>query len=336
MKKYSKIAALAMTLAIVSAAVTGCGGTTDKSGGSAADGDAKSYTIGICQQIEHPALDRATEGFQDALKEKLGEDNVTFKLQNAQGESANCSTIVSDFVASKVDLIMANATGSLQAAAAATADIPIVATSVTDYATALDIDDWTGKTGRNVTGTSDLAPLDQQAEMIKEFVPDVSMVGLLYCSNEPNSKYQIEEVKKALDGMNVEYKEYSAADSNEIQSVVTNAVAECDALYIPTDNTMANNTEIVNNIATPAGVPVIAGEQGICEGCGVATLSIDYYEIGYTAGEMAYDILVNGSDPEDMDVQFAKTFTKLYNPTICEKLNITVPDGYEPIEAGED
>lgn len=333
MKKFKKSAALVIVLALVIMTMTGCG-DNNKAAGSASDGGEKagSYTIGICQQLEHPALDEATKGFQAAIEEKLGKDNVKFDLQNAQGEAANCSTIAAGFVASDVDLIMANATGSLQASAAATADIPIVATSVTDYATALDISDWTGSTGKNITGTSDLAPLEQQAAMIKEIVPDAKKVGLLYCSNEPNSIYQINKVKEELGKMSIECKEYSAADSNEIQAVVSNAVKECDVLYIPTDNTMANNTEIVNNIAGPANIPVIAGEEGICKGCGVATLSISYYDIGYRAGEMAAEILKDGKDPKDMPIETAKEFRKLYNPAIAKALNITAPEGYDAIE----
>ena len=256
---------------------------------------------------------------------------MSFEEENAQNEVTNCATISSGFVSDGMDLIMANGTNALQAASQATSEIPIVATSITDYATALNISDWTGATGNNVTGTSDLAPLAEQAAMIKELVPDVKQVGLLYCSAEANSKYQIDEIEKALDELNISYKEYAAADSNEIQAVTTSAVSECDCLYIPTDNTMAGNTEIVNNIAQPEGVPVIAGEEGICKGCGIATLTISYYDIGYAAGEMAYDILVNGADPGTMEIQTAENVTKKYNKTICDALNITAPEGYEMI-----
>ena len=228
--------------------------------------------------------------------------------------------------------VLANATTALQCASAATSDIPILGTSVTDYATALDISDWTGTTGMNISGTSDLAPIDEQEAMLKELIPDAKTVGLLYCSAEPNSAYQAKLFAEALEKDGIAYKEYTAADSNEIQSVVTNAVSECDALYIPTDNTMASNTEIINNICLPAKVPVIAGEQGICEGCGIATLSISYYDIGYKAGEMAYDILVNGADITTMKIESAPNVTKMYNPAICEELGITILDGYEAIE----
>lgn len=289
------------------------------------------YTIGICQLVQHPALDAATEGFKAALKEKLG-DKVTFDEQNASDDATVCTTIVNRFVSSNVDLIMANSTTSLQAAISATANIPIVATSITDYATALDISDWTGKTGINVTGTSDLAPLDKQAEMVKALVPNAKKVGIIYCSGESNSKYQSTVVQEHFTNLGLESTEYTFSDSNDINMVVTKACKECDVLYMPTDNKAASNTELINSIAEPAGIPIIAGEEGICKGCGIATLSISYYSIGYNAGLMAYDILVNGKNPAEMDIQYASDLTNKYMASRCEKLKITVPDGYEAID----
>lgn len=334
--KLKKIMAVLMA-ASVAVSLAGCGGSSssgssDSSSDSASSDSGKVYKIGICQQLEHEALDQATQGFEDACEEKFGKDNVTFDLQNGQGEQANCATITNSFVADNVDLILANATTALQCAAAATDSIPILGTSITDYATALDISDWNGSTGMNISGTSDLAPIDQQEDMLVELVPDVKTVGILYCSAEPNSAYQAKLFEDALKEDGIEYKEYTAADSNEIQSVTTSAISECDALYIPTDNTMASNTEIINNICLPAKIPVIAGEQGICAGCGIATLSISYYDIGYKAGEMAYDILENGKDISTMKIETAPNVTKMYNPTICEELGIEVPDEYEAIE----
>lgn len=302
---------------------------TEEAEAPAAD---KVYNIGICQLLEHPALDAATQGFEDALTELLGEGNVNFDFQNAQGEQTNCATICTQFVTDGDDLILANATAPLQAAAAATNTIPILGTSITDYATALDIADWTGATGTNVSGTSDLAPLEEQENMLVELFPDAKKVGILYCSAEANSVYQAQVFEKYLEEDGIEYEEFTAADSNEIQAVVTSACESCDVLYIPTDNTMAANTETVNNVALPAGVPIIAGEEGICSGCGVATLSISYYDIGYTAGEMAYDVLVNGADISTMEVKFAPQVTKEYNASICETLGVTIPDDYVAIE----
>ena len=327
--KLKKAAAI-LIAAAMTASLAACGSSSSGSGSAGSDG---TYTIGICQQMEHPALDAATEGFQDACKEKFGEDNVEFDVQNAQGEQTMCSTIINNFVSSDVDLILANATLPLQTAAQATADIPILGTSVTDFASALGISDWTGATGVNISGTCDLAPIEEQEDMLTELLPEAKTVGILYCSAESNSKYQAELFETELEKDGIEYKEYTAADSNEIQSVVTNAVGECDAIYIPTDNTMASNTQIINNICLPAKVPVIAGEQGICSGCGIATLSISYYDIGYRAGEMAYEILAEGADISTMEIETAPQVTKMYNPTICEELGITVPDDYEPIEA---
>ena len=311
----------------------------DENGGQETAADAndgqntsgETYKIGICQLVQHDALDAATKGFKDALIELCGEDGVTFDEQNAQNEHNMCATIINQFVSDNVDLILANATDPLTTAATATADIPIIGTSVTDYATALQIDDWKGSTGINVSGTSDLAPIDEQEAMLKELLPDAKTVGVLYCSAEPNSKYQAELFEAALEKDGIQYKEYTAADSNEIQTVVTSAVSEVDAIYVPTDNTMAASADIVKNICVPAGIPVVAGEQGICLGCGIATLSISYYDIGYKAGEMAYDVLANGADIKTMDIEFAPNITKMYNKEICEELNITVPEDYEAI-----
>ena len=291
----------------------------------------ETYRVGICQLVQHVALDAATQGFQDALKEKLG-DKVTFDVQNASGDSNTCSTIVNTFVSGGVNLIMANATPALQAAVAATGDIPILGTSVTDYATALDIDDWNGATGMNVSGTSDLAPLEQQANMLHELFPDAKKVGLLYCSAEPNSKYQVDVITGYLTALGYECVEYTFADSNDVASVAQSACDGADVIYIPTDNTAASCTEAIRNVVEPAGKPVIAGEEGICAGCGVATLSIDYYDLGRTTGEMAYEVLANGADVATMDVRFAPNVTKEYNAELCELLGVTVPEGYVAIE----
>ena len=332
--KLKKVTAILLT-AVMTAVLAACGSSSEDSSGSSGDdaGGSGTYTIGICQQMEHAALDAATEGFQDACRELFGEDNVEFDVQNAQGEQTMCSTIVNNFVSSDVDLILANATLPLQTAAQATSDIPILGTSVTDYGSALGIDDWTGATGVNISGTSDLAPIEEQEDMLLELVPEAKTVGILYCSAESNSKYQAELFEAELEADGISYKEYTAADSNEIQSVTQNAVEECDAIYIPTDNTMASNTQIINNICLPAKVPVIAGEEGICSGCGVATLSISYYDLGYQTGEMAYKILAEGEDIASMEVETAAQVTKKYNPAICEELGITIPEGYEAIEA---
>ena len=294
------------------------------------DAAATSYTIGICQLMQHDALDAATQGFKDAVTEALG-DSVTFDEQNAQGDSNTCSTIINSFVSNDVDLILANATAALQAAQAGTNTIPVLGTSVTEYGVALGIDDFSGTVGGNISGTSDLAPLDQQAQMVKDLFPDAKTVGLLYCSAEANSKYQVDTVRGYLEDMGYTCEDYAFSDSNDLATVCTSAAGASDVIYIPTDNTAANNTEIINNICQPAGVPVVAGEEGICKGCGVATLSISYYDLGVATGKMAVKILTGESDISTMPIEYAPEFTKEYNPTICEALGITVPDDYVAI-----
>ena len=296
-----------------------------------ASDDAKTYNVGVIQLVQHPALDAATEGFQDALKEKLG-DSVTITVENASGDSATCATIANTFVSDNVDLIMANATPALQAAETATSTIPIVGTSVTDYASALDISDWEGATGVNVTGTSDRAPLDGQAEMLNSLFPDAKEVGIIYCSGEKNSLFQAKKITEYLEDYGYNVTDYTFSDSADVATVVQTACGSSDVLYVPTDNVAANAAETINNIAVTAGIPIVAGEEGICKGCGIATLSISYYDIGYNAGLMAYEILANGKDPATYDIQYATEFTKEYNATIAEKLNIEIPDDYVAIE----
>lgn len=333
MKK--KLMSVLLTAAMAVSLVA-CGSASDNNttaSNTSTGGDGKLYHVGICQLVQHEALDAATQGFKDALTEKLGEENakVVFLEQNAAGDSATCSTITNQFVTDGVDLILANATAPLQAAASSTNQIPILGTSVTDYATALNIENWSGTTGTNISGTSDLAPLDEQAAMIKELFPDKKNIGILYCSAEPNSVYQSDVITKYLEDEGYSVKVYTFADSNDVASVTTSACGESDVLYIPTDNTAASCTEAINNVAINEGVPIIAGEEGICAGCGVATLSISYYDLGYTTGEMAYEILVNGKDVSTMEVQYAPKVTKKYNKDICDKLKIEIPDGYEAI-----
>ena len=316
-KLISLVLAAVMALSLVA-----CGsGNKDKDTGD------KTYKVGVVQLVQHEALDAATKGFTDALKEALG-DKVEVEVKNASGDSNNCSTIVNGFISDKVDLIMANATSALQAAASATSTIPILGTSVTDYATALEIADWTGTVGGNISGTSDLAPLDKQAAMLQELFPNAKKVGMLFCSSEPNSKYQVDEVTKLLSAAGITCTEYTFTDSNDVSSVTQKACDDSDVLYIPTDNTAASNTEAIANVVLAAGTPVIAGEAGICKGCGVATLSIDYYELGKITGQMAAKILTGEADISTMPVEFAPTATKQANMANCEKLGITVPADY--------
>ena len=331
---------LALTLAALMAlSLAACGGQSsapaqeskEPEAAAPAEPAAQTFTIGICQLVQHPALDAATQGFKDAVVEALGEGNVTFQEQNASGDSATCTTICGQFVTDGVDLIMANATPALQAATAATGSIPILGTSVTEYGVALGIDGFDGTVGTNVSGTSDLAPLDQQAAMVKELFPDAKNVGLLYCSAEANSQYQVDTVKACLEDLGYTCTLYSFVDSNDVTSVTKSACDANDVLYIPTDNTAASNTEAINNVAQPAGVPIVVGEEGICAGCGVATLSISYYDLGVTTGKMAVKILTGESNVAEMPVEYAPQFTKKYNADLANALGVTIPSDYEAI-----
>ena len=290
------------------------------------------YKIGIVQLVEHPALDAATEGFKKAVIDELGAENVEFDYQNAQNDANTCSTIVNQFVSGKVDLIMANATPALQAAAAATAEIPILGTSVTEYGVALELKNFNGTVGGNISGTSDLAPLDKQAAMITEWFPEAKTVGLLYCSKEANSQYQVDVVKAELEAKGLTATLYPFTDSNDLAQICTAAADNCDVIYVPTDNTVAENTGIIDNVCAPKKVPVIAGEEGICKGCGVATLSISYYDLGYATGKMAAKILKGEADISTMAIGYAETQTPKYNKQICDALGITPLEGYTAIE----
>ena len=298
---------------------------------SAAETAEETFVVGICQLVQHPALDAATQGFEDALTEALG-DRVAFDLQNASGDSSTCGTIVNGFVSSGVDLILANATSPLQAAASATSEIPILGTSITDYATALEIENWTGTVGGNVSGASDLAPLNRQAVMIQELFPAAKNIGLLFCSAEANSQYQVDQMTALLEGMGFACTPFAFTDSNDVASVAQVVCDASDVIYIPTDNTAASNIEAIANIVLPAKVPVVAGEEGLCKGCGVVTLSIDYYELGFTTGEMAVQILTGEADISTMPVRFAPSAVKKFNAANCEALGLAVPEDYVAIE----
>ena len=325
MKKFmALILALAMLFALAA-----CGQSAPAS--SAAPAADKVFNVGVCQLVQHPALDAATQGFCDKLTELLG-DKVNITVQNGAGDQPSCAVIASQFVSDEVDLIMANATPALIAAAGATNTIPVLGTSITAYAAAFEIDEWEGRSvALNVSGTSDLAPLDEQAAMLHDFFPDAKTVGILYCNAEANSRFQVETITPLLEGFGYTVKTFEFSDSNDVAAVTTSAVGECDALYIPTDNTAASCAEAINNVALPAGVPIIAGESGLCSGCGVATLSIDYYDIGVKTAEMAFDILVNGADVSTMEIAYAPVITKMFNADICKTLGIEVPDDFTAI-----
>ena len=322
-----KILAIALALVMV-LSLTACGGSSAPAEAAASN---EKFVVGVCQLVPHVALDAATQGFVEKLTEILGAENVEIIVQTAAGDSATCAPIVNDFVAQEVDLIMANATPALQAAAAATADIPILGTSVTEYGVAMGIENFSGTVGGNISGTSDLAPLDKQADMVTEWCPDAKTVGLLYCSAEANSQYQVDEVQKFLEAKGLTVTQYPFADSNDMAAVTQTACDNSDVIYVPTDNTVASSAGIVDGICQPAGVPVIAGEEGICAGCGIATLSISYYDLGVKTAEMAAQILKGEADVSTMAIAYADTVTPKYNAAACEALGIAPIDGYEAI-----
>ena len=330
MKLTNKIVAL--TLAVLMTA-TLCAGLA-----SCNKNDGK-YTVGIVQLVTHPALDAATEGFKQALIDELGAENVTFDVQNAGGEATMCKTITDTFATTGVDLIMANATPALQAAAKSTKTIPILGTSVTEYGVALEIENFSGTVGGNISGTSDLAPLAEQAKMITDLVPTATKVGLLYCAAEANSVYQVNVIKAELEAKGITCTEYKFNDTNDVSNIAAQAAAENDALYIPTDNTAASCANAIYNAMGTSKKPIIAGEAGICSGCGIATLSIDYSDLGYATGKMAAKILKGEAKISEMPIEYAPEFTKQYNEQICKDLGIDVEAlktaGYVVIEGTE-
>lgn len=326
MNQKWKVGAAVLALAMATG-LAGCGSPSAQKTQGAGD----VYTVGVVQLTPHEALDQATKGFQDALKQAFG-DQVSIDVQYAANDPATCATIANSFVSAGVDLIMANASSAVQAAASATGTIPVLGTSVTEYGVALGIENFSGTVGTNVSGTSDLAPLDQQAAMIQEWYPQAKTVGLLFCSAEPNSQYQVNTVQGFLEELGYTCTQYPFSDSNDMAAVTQTAADNSDVIYVPTDNTVASNASIVDNICRPAKVPVFTGEKGPCGVCGVATLSIDYYDLGVTTGEMAVKVLRGEEDISQMPIAYAPKFTKMYNPTICEELGLTPPEGYTAIE----
>lgn len=290
--------------------------------------DKEHYVVGICQLVTHDALDAATEGFKTALTEALAAEGrtVEFLYQNAAGDSNTCTTIVNSFVSKDVDLIMANATAALQAAANATLTIPVLGTSITEYGVALELDDFGGTVGGNVSGTSDLAPLTTQAQMMVDTLSLKSgdKVGLLYCSAEPNSQYQVDVVEDYLAEKGIVCTHYKFNDSNDLQTIAAAAADACTAIYVPTDNTAASNTEIINNVCAAKKIPVFTGEEATCQGCGYATLSISYENLGKKTGEMAAKVLLGQADISTMAIDYDAAPVKKYNEQACINLGLDI------------
>ena len=314
-----RLLALIMTTLMLMSLLAGCGAASE-----AKDG----YTVGIVQLVQHVALDQATQGFQDALTEKLG-DQVHFDVQLASGETTNCTTIVTKFVNEGVDLIMGNATPAVIAAKEATATIPIVGTSVTDYVAAeAAIVESNEAPGANVTGYSDMSDIAAHVELTQKLCPDAKTVAILYCSAEPNSVIQGNQAKELYEAAGIATITLTASDITTISTVVTSACDQADVIYIPTDNLFAENMESVKNITEPAKIPVICGEGGMVLSGGTASVAIDYYVLGYRAGEMAYEIMVNGADPATTPIGFmtAEDMELVINEENMAAIGLTIPE----------
>lgn len=299
-----------------------------EAGLSSATGDksAADMKIGIVQLSEHPALDAACKGFVDTLVAAgIHEGNI--EIQNAQGEQSNCAPIVSKFVNDKVDLILAIATPAAQAAAQATKDIPILVTAVTDPADA-GLVASNEKPGGNVSGTSDMNPIDDQVALLKQLVPSADTVGVLYCSSEANSKLQADLAVASMEAAGLTTKVYTVAETSEINAVVTKITQECDALYIPTDNLFASNMAAVSQVAIPAKLPVICGESGMVDQGGLATYGLNYENLGKMTGQQAIDILLNGASVADMPIGYSAEadLTLAINQETADAIGITIPE----------
>ena len=290
---------LAATGAAVAAGIAGCGTSGENSNGSAAS-SGKSYKIGVLQYTQHNALDAANKGFIKALDE--AKINYKADQQNASNDQSACATAASKFVGDGVDLIYAIATPAAQACAAATTDIPIVGCAITDYAES-GLVKSNDEPGVNVTGASDMNPVEEQIDMLHKVLPDAKKVGMLFCTAEANSEIQIKMAEEACDALGLEHERYTVSSSNEIRSVVESMVGKVDAGYSPTDNTIAAAAQQVGQIAKDGNLPFVCGEENMCMGMGICTISIDYEELGHMAGEMALKILTDGADPATMAIE---------------------------------
>lgn len=332
MIKFRRITAL-ITAGCLALSMAACSSapadeTEDNAAGETANVEGN-YTIGIIKQMDHVALNASEEGFVAALAENgfVDGENLTIDYENGQGDANNLSTIADQFVADDVDLVFAIATNAAQAIAGKTSDIPIVGTAITSY-TEADLVESDEAPGSNVTGTTDMNPVEDQIKLIQEITPDVKTVGFLYCSNEANSILQVEMAKKACEDLGYSTTEQTVSNTNEVQQAVQNIVTECDAIYIPTDNVFASSMPIVNEVAVAAGIPIYCGESGMVESGGFATLGISYYGIGYEAGLMAADILANGTDPATMPIKGSSEFEYCFNGEYADAIGVEIPEKY--------
>lgn len=326
-----KLFAVILSLSLAAVSLAGCG-ASDSAASSNTQADASSAAaedvlkIGVVQLVEHNALDSAYEGFMDGLTEAGYEDgkNISIDYQNAQGEQANCNTIVSKFVSDQVDLILAIATPAAQAAANATSDIPILITAVTDPADAKLVASNEAP-GGNVTGTSDLNPIKEQMDLIKQLVPDVKKVGMLYCSSEANSEFQVNLAKEQLATMGIESQDFTVSSTNEIQQVTESMVGKVDAVYVPTDNMIASGMVTVSGVAVDAKLPVIVAEPWVVKTGGLGTYGLSYYNLGKQTAAMADKVLSGDAQPADMPIEYLDQADLMLNQDIIDAIGITVP-----------
>lgn len=286
--------------------------------------------IGIIQLMEHVALSAAREGFIQALNDNgyVDGENIVIDYQNGQGESSNLSTIAERFVGENVDLVLAIATPAALQIASKTETIPILGTAITDYVEARLVES-NEKPGYNISGTSDMNPIADQIALLQELVPEAQTVGVLYTSSEPNSVLQAKIAREAIEALGMAYTEVTVTGTNDVQQAVQRIVGQCDAIYIPTDNTFASSMAMVYGVTAESKTPVICGEEGMCSVGGLATLGISYYDLGYQTGVMAIDVL-NGADISQMPVQFATGFEYYFNQTVADEIGFEIPEKYQP------
>jgi putative tryptophan/tyrosine transport system substrate-binding protein len=283
-------------------------------------------TIGIIQYVEHVALDSAREGFIDALEDNgyVDGENITIDVQNAQADQSNLSTISDRFVGNNVDLVLAIATPAAQSIAGKTTDIPILGTAITDYEAAKLVESNEAP-GGNVSGTTDMNPIKEQIDLLLRLVPDAKTVGVIYTSSEDNSIVQAAIAKEVIEGLGLIYTEATVTNSNEVQQAAQSIVQECDAIYLPTDNTMASSMPIINGVTVDSKTPVICGESGMVESGGLATLGINYYELGYNTGLMAVKVLKGEAEPATMPIESADKFDFAINGDVAEEIGLDIP-----------
>lgn len=295
--------------------------------GCATGNEKDTLSIGIIQYVEHVALDSSREGFVNALKDNgyVEGQNMTIDVQNAQSDQSNLATISDRFVSNKVDLVLGIATPAVQSIAGKTAEIPILGTAVTDYVAAKLVDS-NEEPGGNVSGTTDMNPIKEQIDLLVKLVPDAKTVGVLYTSSEDNSILQAKLAKEAIEALGLAYTEVTVTNSNDVQQATQSIVDKCDAIYIPTDNTFASAMPVVHGVTTQSKTPVICGESGMVQNGGLATLGINYYDLGYQTGLMAVRILKGEAEPATMSIESASGFDFAINGTVAEEIGIEIPE----------